>query len=402
MLEVHEAQKVLLEAVAPLPRTTVPLEDARGRILAETVAADRDFPPTDRSAMDGFAVRAADCAGGGRTLRVAGEIRAGQDAARVTVGTGEAVRIFTGAMMPRGADAVVMIEHAEEDRAAETVIVKESPEAGQNIRRRGEDQRAGTPVLAAGTEVRAAEIAALAAVGRERVEVVRAATAAVLSTGDEIVGGGREPLPHQIRDSNAKMLLAQLRGIGVVSRDLGIAGDDAKALAAGIADGLASDVLVLSGGVSVGAYDLVEGALRSAGSEILFHSVSMRPGKPLLAARRGGCTIFGLPGNPVSAFTCLQLFVVTALRKLAGHSSPVIPPIRATLDAELRRRRGRLTYHLARLTWRGGAPHAAPVPSASSGDVLALARANAFIVAPGSDQVIPAGASVDVLPWMDR
>jgi molybdopterin molybdotransferase len=399
MLEVQDALARLLAAVAPLSTEEVALAAALGRTLAERVAADRDFPPTDRSAMDGFAVRAEDACEPGRRLAVIGEVRAGQDAAGIVVGAGEAVRIFTGAVIPAGADTVVMVEVATEDLRAKTVCVNERPETGQHIRDRGEDLKAGETILEPGTIIRAAEVAALAAVGCTRAGVIRLPRVAVISTGDEIVGAGEAPADHQVRNSNAEMLLAQIRSIGVDADDLGIAGDEPAALDARIARGLTADVLVLTGGVSVGAYDLVGAALANAGCEVLFHNVAMRPGKPILAAKRGPCLVLGLPGNPVSAFTGFHVFVAPALRKLMGHPQPVASLRAATLLAPLRRKPGRLTYHLAHLSWRDGRPFVAPIVSASSGDVLSLVRANAFIVAPGDEHAIPTGDDVDVLEW---
>jgi len=399
MLNVADALTILLDAVSSLPTLEAQLEDVLGRTLAERIVADRDFPPTDRSAMDGFAVRAADCSKPGSFLSVTGEVRAGQVAGAAFVGVGQAVRIFTGGVIPRGADAVVMVELTEEDRNAGTVLVQECPKSGHNIRRQGEDLRAGETVIEPGTVVRAAEIAALAAVGRTRITVVRSPRVAVMSTGDEVVEVESNPAPHQLRNSNARMLLAQLQAISVDARYLGIARDDRAALDAMIADGLTGDVLVLTGGVSVGEYDLVGAALIHAGCEVLFHNVAMRPGKPIVAAKRGGCLVLGLPGNPVSAFTGFHVFVAPAMRKLMGHPAPVSAPLRAMLVAPLRRRPGRLTYHLAYLRWHEGKPVVVPVTSASSGDVISLVRANAFIVAPGDTQPIPAGTEVDVVAW---
>ena len=399
MLNVAEALATLLDAVSSLPPREAQLEDASGCILAERIVADRDFPPTDRSAMDGFAARAADCSKPGTTLSVIGEVRAGQGAEAAFVGAGQAVRIFTGGVIPRGADAVVMVELTEGDRNAGTVLVKERPEVGQHIRRQGEDLRAGETVIDAGTVIRAAEIAALAAVGRTRVTIVRPPRVAVMSTGDEVVEADTTPGPHQVRNSNGRMLLAQIQSLGIDARYLGIARDNRTALDAMIADGLTGDVLVLTGGVSVGEYDLVGAALIRAGCEVLFHNVAMRPGKPIVAAKRGECLVLGLPGNPVSAFTGFHVFVAPALRKLMGHPAPVAAPLRAMLVAPLRRRPGRLTYHLAHLRWHDGKPLVVPVTSASSGDVLSLVRANAFIVAPGDTQPIPAGIEVDVVAW---
>jgi molybdopterin molybdotransferase len=399
MLQVAEALEILLDAARPLASEEVDLVAALGRVLADPVAADRDFPPADRSAMDGFAVRAADTAAAGPTLRVTGELPAGRSAEGVTVNAGEAIRIFTGGVIPRGADAVVMVELTEEDRASRTVRVLEPTPRGQHIRRRGEDLTAGEIVLAAGALVGPAEIAALAAVGRARIDVIRPPRVAVISTGDEIVDIEESPAPHQVRNSNGRMLIAQLAAMGFASTDLGIVTDDPDRLDEAIERGLSGDVLVLTGGVSVGEYDLVGGALARAGCEVLFHKVAMRPGKPILAARRGGCLVLGLPGNPVSAFTGFHVFVAPALRRLMGHPEPVEAPIRATLLDRVHRKPGRLTYQLARLSWRDGRPVAAPVRSASSGDVLSLARANAFIVVPGGMEAVEAGTEVDVAPW---
>jgi len=399
VLEVHEALERLWGAVVPLPAAEVALPEAAGRRLAEPVLADRDGPATDRSAMDGYAVRATDCAIAGRTLALTGEVRAGQDPAALAVGAGEAVRIFTGAVMPRGADAVVMIEVASENPDAATVLVRESVAPGQHIRTQGEEYRSGSAVLATGALVRPAELAVLAAMGRNRVRVFGLPRVAVISTGDELVEPGTAPAPHQVRNSNAALLMGALKSLGVGARDLGVVLDRPAALDAAISPGLTHDVLLLTGGVSVGAYDLVGEALARAGCKILFHNVAIRPGKPILAATGPGCVVFGLPGNPVSAFTCFQVFVVPALRRLMADPHPTPATLRAVLVEPLIRRPGRLTYHLARLSRHDGALAVTPAPGRSSGDVVSLARADAFIVAAGDTTPLPAGSTVDVLPW---
>ena len=399
MLDVIEALERLLAVAVPLPPTDAPLDDALGRVLAEDVVADRDYPPSDRSAMDGFAVRAADCAEPGRTLVVDGEVRAGSSGQDVLVATGRAVRIFTGAVIPPGSDAVVMVERTRESDDRGSVTILESAVSGQNVRRRGEDARAGATLLSAGHALRAAEIAALASVGRTRVSTVPPPSVAVASTGDELVPDGVPPGPHQIRDSNARMLLAALAEIGFAGRSLGTAADDAGSLDAVVQRGLAGDALLVTGGVSVGEYDLVRAAVERAGCEVLFHGVAMRPGKPILAARRGRTLVFGLPGNPLSAYVGFQVFVAPALRALAGHSRPARSTVRATLTARLTLRPGRRSYAIARLTRRDGLPAVLPVDHASSGDLLAMAHANAFIVADGDAAALAAGDTVDVLPW---
>jgi len=395
MIEVREAIERLLAAVAPLPPELVPLEDALGRTLAEDVRADRDAPASDRSAMDGFAVRAHDLARPGATLPIAGEIRAGGDGTAMRVEPGTCVRITTGAIVPEGADAVVMLEHAvEADGAAR---FEGAAEAGQHIRRRGEDCRAGDVVAERGSTVRSAEVAALAAVGRVSVPVVRTPRVAVLSTGDEVVEIDRTPQPHQVRNSNAAMLVALLREEGIPAAYLGIAGDDLAGLEARLERGLSHDVLVVTGGVSVGAYDLVGTALTRRGATVLFHKVAMRPGKPILAARCGGALVLGLPGNPVSAFTAFHVFAAPALGKLAGRPDPVRPLLRVKLARPLARRPGRLSYALATLD--ADLSCVAPVASASSGDLFALARANAFVVVEAGVERLEAGEMVDVLAW---
>lgn len=397
LLEPAVARAVLLDAVRVLPAEPASLEAALGRVLAERVVADRDFPPTDRSAMDGFAVRAADVPVPGTTLRVIGELRAGASADGRVVGRGEALRIFTGSVLPGGADAVVMVETTREDPAAGTVRIDAAPRPGDHLRRRGEDFREGEAILEPGTWIRAAEIAALTAVGTSTPRVHPSPRVAVLSTGDEVVEADGAVAIHQVRNSNARGLLAQLAEMGIRGTYLGIAGDEPRALEARLTRGLTHDVLLVTGGVSAGAYDLVGPALEALGARILFHGVSMRPGKPILAATRGSCAVVALPGNPVSAFTGFAVFVVPMLRKMAGHSRPEGEPIVARLASAVRRKPGRTTYALARIAVDDGVLVAHPTRSQGSGDVLSLVRANAFVVVPGGAHAVEAGSTVPAL-----
>jgi len=391
MISVPEAIARLLAAVEPLPAVAVPWDRARGRTLVDDVRADRDAPSADRSAMDGYAVRSEDLRVPGATLR-AGE---GGEGTHVTRGT--CVRITTGAVVPQGADAVVMVERAVEEPGTSTVRFDATAAVGANVRRRGEDVRAGDVVVAAGSTLRAAEIAALAAVGGTSARVVSAPRIAVLSTGDEVVEIDRRPAPWQVRNSNAAMLLALLEERGLAGSYLGIAGDERGTLDALLDEGLRHDVLVVTGGVSVGKYDLVGDALARRGATILFHKVAMRPGKPILAARCGTTLVLGLPGNPVSAFTAFHVFVAPALRKLSGEVPPVPPSLRVKLAAKVARRPGRRTYALGRLD--PSRIEVAPVAVASSGDLFALARANAFIVVEEGDLPLDPGQEVEVLAW---
>ena len=397
----EEAEARLYAAALPIEETErVDLAEARGRVLAERVAADRDHPPADRSAMDGFAVRSADLEAGPATLRVVAELRAGRPVGDVRVGPGEAVRIMTGAILPPGADAVVMVERSREARAAGTVAFDDRPPPGQHVRRRGEELTAGSPVLEPGVAIRAAETAALASVGRARVRVVRRPAVAVLATGDELLPvGGPPPAEHQIRNSNAPALLAQLAELGLAGEDLGVAADDERELGARLARGLEADCLLVTGGVSAGEYDRVARALEAAGVRTLFHGVAVKPGKPVLAGRRGRCLVVGLPGNPVSTFTMFAVLVAPALRRMAGLAAWRRVELRAALATDLASRPGRVTFHLAELAVVGGGLRARPTATAGSGDVLALARANGFVVTSPDSHGEPAGTELRAIPW---
>ena len=398
-ISVAEALRRLEAVVTPAPGVEAALEACHALVLAEDVAADRDFPPTDRSAMDGFAVRSVDAASAGILLAVSGEVRAGQDALGADLSPGRAVRVFTGSVLPAGADAVVMVEHVEEDREARTVRLLHPVEAAQHVRRQASDLSRGAVLLRAGSPIHAAEIAALAAVGRTRVRVHRPPVIGVISTGDEVVELDRAPRPHQVRNSNAATLLAQARETGVRGAYLGHAADAADELRERIERGLAGDVLLVTGGVSVGDYDLVAAALAEFGAETLFHGVRMKPGMPVLAARRGSCLIFGLPGNPVSTFTCFAVLVAPSLRRMLGYRDWRDVEIAARLESALEARPGRETYHLAQVVWREGRPSARRVDTTGSGDLPALARANAFLVTPAEGGSWDEGDELPALLW---
>lgn len=399
MIAVAEARRRLLEAVEPLEAVTLDVEQALGLVTVDEHVADRDYPPSDRSAMDGYAVRAADVGAAGTVLEVVGEAAAGRRVDRLALGPGTAVRIFTGAMVPGGADAVVMVEHTEPIEGRQRVRVLEPVRRGQHIRRAGEDYARGQRVLPAGTPLHSAEAGALATLGVTRVRVHRRPRVAVLSTGDEVVEPAATPGVHQIRNGNAPALLARLGELGAEGRYLGIAGDDAARLGERLERGFAADALLVTGGVSVGEYDLVRQALETRGVEVLFHGVAMKPGKPVLAALREGRLVVGLPGNPVSAVTGLDVLVAPALRRMMGHRDDVELRVRAVLDAPLSARGGRTTFHLGRLEWREGRWRARPVRSASSGDALSMVRANAYLITPAGAGPSPAGDEVEVLPW---
>lgn len=401
MIAVDEAIRILTDAAAPREPVEVPLARAHGLALAEDVAADRDFPPTDRSAMDGYALRAADAAVAGASLRVVGEVPAGSSGAGVSVGPGQAARVFTGAVLPAGADAVVMVERTSASVDGAVVRIEVAVETGAHVRRGGSERGRGERVLEAGTPIHAPEVAALASVGRSRVRVCRPPLVHVLSTGDELVEPDETPAAHQIRESNGRMLVALLGEVGVRARTLGRAGDRAEELGRALDLGLGADLLLVTGGVSVGTYDLVAETLRQAGAETLFHGVAMKPGQPVLAARRGATVVVGLPGNPVSAHVVFGVLVAPALRRMLGYRHFRAPEIDAVLVAPVVQRPGRETFHLARIEARAGRLEAAPIATTGSGDVLALARASGLLRVPAATSRIDAGATVRVLLWRD-
>lgn len=401
MIDVEEAKQKILEESRRLEVVEVDLDDARARVLAEDVLADRDFPPTNRSAMDGFAVRWEDVQEPGRTLTLAGEVRAGRPVDDLRVEPGSCVRIMTGSTVPPGADTVIMVELTTEDTDAGTVSFQGEPIRGQHIRVRGEDVGAGESVLSRGAPIDAPEIAALASVGRTRARVYRAPVVQVLSSGDEVVEPQVTPAPHQVRNSNARCLLAQLRQLGLEGHYLGIAPDTREGLSESVRAGLNGDVLLITGGVSMGKYDLVGEVLAEAGMRQVFHKVAVRPGKPMLVGRHGDCLVVGLPGNPVSTFTGFAVFVAPALRKMMGYARCENLEVTAVLSERLKRKPRRTTYHLARVAQTEDGFTALPVRAMGSGDVVSMSRANAFVItAPGAHALDP-GTQVTALLWPD-
>jgi len=366
---------------------------ASGRVIAEDVAADRDYPPFARSARDGFAVRAADLPG---ELKIIGEVRAGQvfDGA---IGGGEAVEIMTGAPMPRGADAVVMIEHTE--KAGDFVRVgRKTP--GDNFSPQGVEARAGMVVLETGRRLGFAEIALLAMVGRECVQVFRKPRVAILPTGDEIVEAGQRPEPFQIRNSNAWSLAVQVERAGGVPEVLPIARDNYESTRAMIERGLEADMLLLSGGVSAGKYDIVEKVLAEMGAEFFFDRVKIQPGQPLVYGRleQGNARdkqFFGLPGNPASTMVTFELFARAAVELLGGANDAPLPLLRSKLSRPFRHKPGLTRFLPARLSLDGST--ISPEQWQGSGDIVSLARANAFLVAEADRESWEEGEDIRVL-----
>jgi molybdopterin molybdotransferase len=385
-----EARECVLREIPLQDRSvSVNVLDAAGRVLAEDISADRDYPPFNRSARDGFAVRAIDVPG---ELLVTGEVRAGAvHETELTAGT--TVEIMTGAPLPPGADAVVMVEHVK--RYENRVVISRSIKSGENLTPRGTEAKCGEAVLRVGHRIGFAETGLLAMVGRERVKVFCQPRVAILPTGDEIVEAGNEPLPHQIRNSNAWSLSVQVRRAGGIPDILPIARDSYESTRASIELGLEADLLLLSGGVSAGKYDIVEQVLADLGAKFFFTRVKIQPGQPLVFGAAGAKFFFGLPGNPASTMVTFELFARAAIERLSGCVDTMLPLLRATLTRNFHHKTGLTRFLPARLSENGSTVE--PLGWQGSGDIPALARANAFLVAEADRESWREGDDIRVL-----
>jgi molybdopterin molybdotransferase len=398
MIPVAEAQQIVLIQSRPLPPRQQPLEPATlGLVLAEDVASDLDMPPFDKTMMDGYAVRTADVASGKATLRVIEEVLAGHVPQR-EVGRGQATRLMTGAPIPFGADAVVMIEHTQLVGDDQVLFDGKPPRLEQNLLRRGQEMRQGEVVLPTGTRLGPQEFGLLAMVGRTSVQVHPAPRVNIVVTGDEIVEPALKPGPGQIRNSNGPMLLAQVTRAGGLPHQVGIARDTADSLARHIEAALKADVLLLSGGVSAGKADLVPGVLHDMGVSAHFHKVRMKPGKPVFFGSRGATLVFGLPGNPVSSLACFELFVRPALRRLLGLGRPLAPNLPGVLEEDFHYKTDRPTFHPAKFEWRAGQYQVRIIPWFGSADLRALKGANCFALIAAGEHKLQTGASMEVMP----
>lgn len=401
MLSYEDARRKVIEVAAGLrripAREKIKLQNSTGRILAQEIVADRDYPPFDRSTRDGFAVSEADCREVGAKLRVIGEIAAG-GAFAGTVGGGECVQIMTGAAVPQGANAVVMIEHTRAGSQTNEMVIDRAAEAGMNIVPRGSESRVEDVLLRAKTRIGYAEIAIAAQVGRTELDVYRKPRVAILSTGDEVVAVDAHPGPFEIRNSNGASLAAQAQLAGAEAVLLGNAPDRIDELRKMIARGLEEDALVLSGGVSMGKYDLVEEVLRGLGAEFFFDALAIRPGRPAVFGICQGKPVFGLPGNPVSTMVTFELFAVPAVDILSGGDARSLPLFKAQLAKSVEQK-AELTHFLpAVVEWPNGEATVTELPWQGSGDIAALARGNCFLVVHQAKLKLAAGEWVDVLP----
>ncbi len=400
MLKVKEAIELILAEVSPIGIETVSIEAAAGRVLGRDVIARRGNPPWDNSAMDGYALKYADVSTASESapvkLRVLYDLPAGS-APKGPVGPGEAVRIMTGAPTPEGADAVVMVERTRKNND-HTVEILAPAREGQNIRKEGEDFRAGDTVLKEGALIRPAEVLMLATTGTARVEVYKRPRVAVVSTGDELVDIESEPTPGKITNSNGYALTTLARGAGAECVNLGIARDDREVLNEKFTEAAGYDCIISSGGVSVGDYDLVKEVLRDLGSDMKFWKVALKPGKPLAFGIIGGKPAFGLPGNPVSSMVAFEQFVRPALLKMAGRKDIFKKAFPARLTAEIKKKPGRINFIRGRLEAKDGEYLATPLVGQGSGMISTMVRANIYIIVPADCTGIKAGEIVLIQP----
>ncbi len=387
--------KEKLSAAAPsIPTETLPLAEVFGRILAEEVFADRDLPPFHRSARDGFAVRSGDFTALPVTLKCIGEVRAG-GYFHGSVGQGQCVSIMTGAPLPDGADAVVMLEDAQVEDSQ--VIFQKPIRAFENVIHKASEAAQGERVLSSGQSLGAGEIGLLAALGKVSVKVFRKPLVAVLATGDELVDMNQKPEWFQIRNSNSALLAAQIAQAGGIAQIFETAPDEKTALRRLIEQGFIADLLLLSGGVSAGKYDLVEQVLAELGAEFYFQKVAIRPGMPVVFGRAGEKFFFGLPGNPVSTYVTFRLFVRPTIRALSG--APFAKPLflRARLASSVSRKPNLTTFVPAWVDSREGVPTVDLVKWQGSGDLVGLTAANSFLVVHPEQAHLEAGDWADVL-----
>jgi molybdopterin molybdotransferase len=396
LIPVDAALDAVLEGIAPLPPESVALDEAWHRVLAQDVSALRTQPPQAMSAMDGYAVRASDAALGGK-LKVIGEVAAGKPFGK-SLSAGEAARIFTGGVVPDGADAIVIQEDATRD--GETITVNEAARPGRHIRKAGIDFKQGDTLLRKGHRLVDRDLAVIASMNHPKLQVHRRPRVALLATGDELVMPGETPGPGQIVYSNGFALRALMRSEGAAVIDLGVAKDQLDATVAAIrrAREADADILVTTGGASVGDHDLVQAALKAEGTAMAFWQIAMRPGKPMMSGTLGAMRVLGLPGNPVSSYVCATLFMVPLIRALSGRQDVKPQPIPATLGRDLPANDHRQDYLRATLTADpSGAPIATALSNQDSSLTSVLSAGEALIVRPPHAEAARAGSACIIL-----
>ena len=397
MIQVQEALDKILSQIQFKGVEKIPLDQALGRVLAEDVVSRVNNPPLDNSAMDGYALIAQDIQSATPEnpvkLEVVEEIAAGYTA-KGTLKPGQAMRIMTGAPIPPGADAVLMQEDTQKD--GNSILCMDRADVEENIRRAGEDVKIGEGVLKKGTTLSPAHIGMMAVVGRSQIAVSQRPTVSILSTGDEILELDETPQGPQIFNSNGHMLAAQIKSAGGIPLYLGIAKDTEKDLMEKFEWALKADIVVSSGGVSVGDYDLVKSSLQKMGQDMLFWKVAMKPGKPLAFGRIGKIPIFGLPGNPVSSFVSFEQFVRPSLRKVLGCSDLSHKTVQAKLTRTIHKKPGRLHFLSSIVSWTDGEYTVTPAGEQGSGILKSAANANGLLIFPLEADEIKQGQEVAV------
>lgn len=397
MISVESALSRILDVIHPLGLEKVSLIEALGRVIGEDIVAKRPIPPRDNSAMDGYALRSADIRSASRenpaVLNVLEDIPAGS-VPRKKIGRGQAARIMTGAPVPEGADAVMRVEDTE--KVGRRVRVFTPVPAGQDIRRAGEDVQPGDRVIPRGDIIRPAEVGMLAALGRSFVSVYQKPLVAILATGDELVDVDEHPSPWQIVSSNSYSLAAQVLDCGAVPLHLGIARDNREDLTAKLQSALRADLIVSSGGVSMGDYDLVRDIMMEVGNRMQFWQVAMRPGKPLAFGEMNDVPLFGLPGNPVSSMVSFEQFVRPSILKMMGYRNLFRRAVRAVLTKAIAKKKGARHFIRARVTFEDGQYRAVSTGEQGSGILKSMVQANGLIVLPEEKASVKAGETVTV------
>jgi molybdopterin molybdotransferase len=394
VIEVVTARSTALPATETIEFSDDPSR-ALGRILAENIIADRNYPPFDRSTRDGFAVRAADAPNPGARLRLIGESRAGR-AFEGQMEAGSSVQIMTGAPLPRGANAVVMLEDAHVE--GDFVVIQHAVRPGQHYVVEGQETRAGESVIKRGKRLGYAELAMAAQVGRCKVAVAKRPRVAILSTGDEIVFAGNSPQRFQIRNSNSISLAAQVSLAGGEPWVAGIAPDNVTELRARIEQALKADIVILTGGVSVGKYDLVEQVLKEMRVEFFFDAIAIRPGRPAVFGACNNTPVFGLPGNPVSTMVTFEILAVPAIEAMSGHTPGSLHLFKAKLAHPLDEKPPLAHFLPARVQWPCGEATVETLHWEGSGDIGSVVRGNCFLLVHESRLKLEAGEIVDILP----
>ncbi len=396
MISVEDAAQIVLDNTKALEPRKIDIKESLGFYLAKDVVSDMDMPPFNRSAMDGYAVIAGDVASPPAKLKVIETITAGMQP-ECCVEAGKAAKIMTGAIVPEGADSVIMVEDTEPVCNGTNVKVLKDIKKGKNIALMGEDMRKGQVVLKARKKIRPQEVGVLASVGVKEVDVFRKPSIGIISTGDELIEIGEELKPGKIRNSNSYSLAAQAMRVVDDVEIIGIAADNKETITSMIKSGLEKDALILSGGVSMGDYDFVGEVLKELGVEVFFEKVALRPGKPTVFGKHNNTLLFALPGNPVATFVTFELFVLPAIRKMMGSEKCESPLIKAAIEIDYKAKKKRREFRPACVRQNSSGLTVAPVEWHGSADLLSTTNANCLIVVPENLEKFEKGQMVDVM-----